>query len=213
MLSAILLTGCSANVAPSHEVSTSGSNETSSEYEIPEDKKIPYDLDEMFLKYHRRASFDEFDDLKLFLTNTEEKAGMEKTLLLNPVGLDPWERPTDGRSYRFGYKQKEDGSFEDVFCSESFTTYADHSVGSFDDFNFDGPSPYSIRFSCYCFPLLSNSEIKSDFGYTSKSSVKFTYTQDGNVVGYVYASFHYLQVLDFVKKYLKENLVIFSLEG
>ena len=210
LAAAILLSGCSAGSTSSDEISISESNQSSSTYEIPEDKRVQDDEADLTLRYKDTASFDELDGLKSFLNNAEEKAGMKKTLLLNHVDNDSTEFPVY-RDFGFSYKNKEDGSYEDVCCYEKFRTSADDTVGPFEDEGKDGISPYSIRFDCFFLPLTSDSEIKGDIGYCSMTKVKFTLIQDDNVVGYIYSAFHGLQVLDFVKGYLKKNLAIFEL--
>lgn len=210
LTAAILLVGCSAGSTPSDEISIPESNQSSSTYEIPEDKRVQDDEADLTLKYQDIASFDEFADLKSYLNNDEEKAGMKRTLLLNPVEIDSTEFPMY-KDFGFSYKNKEDGNFEDVCCYEKFRTCADDTVGPFEDEGEDGISPYSIRFDCFFFPLISDSEIKGDIGYCSTTKVKFTLTQDDNVVGYIYSAFHGLQVLDFVKEYVKKNLTTFQL--
>lgn len=242
MLSIILLAGCSGSVDESisslmsdefrSEYSESSSekktemisstlvsssesskNNASSEnlYDVPGGQHVEDDWYKITLTRTFNATFEDYKDFLFYLSLKEGEYGIEKIPLLKPVDLLEKEPPYSTCQITLSYTKNEDGTYEDMECMEIFSVTSDaigNLVGETED-----ATARQIDFRCMFYPTDSSSEIESKMEYISRKAVKFTFTQDDDVVGYVFADFYGLEVTDYVKDYIDSNLELFTIKA
>lgn len=180
-------------------------------YDVPGGQRVEDDWYKITLSRTFNATFEDYKDFLFYLSLKKGEYGIEKIPLLKPIDLLEKESPYSTCQITLSYTKNEDGTYEDMECMEIFSVTSE-TVGDLVEKTEDAKAR-QVDFRCMFYPTDSSSEIVSKMEFISRKAVKFTFTQDDDVVGYVFADFYGLEVVDYVKDYIESNLELFTIKA